>query len=113
MWPQSIRRVIVAEHRVDFRRYWDGLLAEAYKLGLNPYDGDCLVFLRGDRTQLRAIAGDPLGLFLIMRRFEGGRLRANFAFARDPKVRVITYAELMLLFEGASYTVHKRVKAWR
>lgn len=113
MWPQAIRRVIIAEHRVDFRKRFDGLLGESYRLGTDPYDGDCVVFLKGDHTQLRALAGDRLGLFLVCRRFEGGRLRATFAFARDPKATTITMAELMMLFEGVSYTVEKRVKAWR
>ena len=113
MWPQTIRRVIIAEHRIDFRKRFDGLLSESYKLGLNPYEGDCVVFLKGDHTQLRALAGDALGLYMVCRRFEGGRLRAAFTFARDPKAKTITLAELHLLMEGASYTVHKRVRAWR
>ena len=113
MWPASIRRVIIAEHRCDFRKRFDGLLSESYRLATNPYDGDCIVFLKGDHTQLRALTGDGLGLYLVCRRFEGGRLRATFAFARDPKATTITLAELMMLFEGASFTVHKRVKGWR
>ena len=113
MWPQTIRRVIIAEHRVDFRRRFDGLLSESYKMGTDPYDGDCVVFMMGNRTQLRVLTGDALGLTMICRRFEGGRLRATFAFARDPKATTITLGELTLLMEGASYTVHKRVKAWR
>lgn len=113
MWPQTIRRVIIAEHRVDFRRRFDGLLAESYRLGLDPYDGDCVVFLKGDRTQIRALAGDRLGLYLVCRRFDGGSLRTTFAFARDPKATTITLSELLMLFDGACFTVHKRVKPWR
>ncbi len=113
MWPSSIRRVIIAEHRVDFRKRFDGLLSESYKIGANPYDGDCILFFKGDHTQLRALAGDALGLYLICRRFEGGRLRANFTFAANPKSTTITFAELMMLLEGASFSVHKRVRSWR
>lgn len=113
MWLTTVRRVLIAEHRIDFRKRFDGLLAEAYRLGADPYEGDCVVFLKGDHTQVRAIAGDLLGLYLVCRRFEGGRLQTCFGFARDPKATTISLAELMLLFEGASYTVHKRVKAWK
>lgn len=113
MLPSSIRRVLIAQHRCDFRKRFDGLLGEAYRLGANPYDGDCVVFLKGDHTQLRALVGDRLGLYLVCRRFEGGRLRANFTFARDPAASTITMAELSLLFEGASFTVHRRVKEWK
>ena len=37
--PVTIRRVLLAQHRVDFRKGPDGLLAEAYRLGAEPYDG--------------------------------------------------------------------------
>lgn len=113
MLPSMIRRVLVAHHRTDFRKRFDGLLGESYRLGADPYAGDCVVFLKGDHTQLRALTGDKLGLYLICRRFEGGSLRANFTFVRDPLCKVITLAELSLLFEGASFTVHRRVKEWK
>jgi hypothetical protein len=41
----KIRRVFLARHRVDFRRRFDGLLAEAFQLGVDPYDGDCVLFV--------------------------------------------------------------------
>lgn len=113
MLPSLIRRVLIAEHRTDFRKRFDGLLGEAYRLGADPYAGDCIVFLKRDRTQLRALTGDRLGLYLVCRRFEGGSLRANFAFVREPTCSTISMAELGLLFEGASFTVHRRVREWQ
>lgn len=113
MLSVKIRRVFLARHRVDFRRRFDGLLAEARQLGADPYDGDCVLFVKRDHTQLRAIVGDCVGLYLICRRFEGGRLRDIAAFARDPHATEITTAELSLLLEGASFTVHRRAAAWR
>jgi hypothetical protein len=110
MLTSTIRRVILAQHRVDFRKRFDGLLGEAYRLGADPYSGDCVVFLKGDHTQLRALVGDRLGLYLVCRRFEGGSLRTSFSFARDPASTSITSAELGLLLEGASFTVHRRVR---
>ena len=62
MLPSLIRRVLIAQHRTDFRKRFDGLLAEAYRLGADPYAVDCIVFLKGEGTQLRALAGDSLGL---------------------------------------------------
>jgi len=50
MLPVTIRRVLYAQHRVDFRKRFDGLLAEAYALGADPYAGDCVLFLKRDRT---------------------------------------------------------------
>ena len=113
MLSVKVRRVFLAGHRVDFRRRFDGLLAEARLLGADPYDGDCVMFIKRDHTQLRAIVGDAVGLYLICRRFEGGRLRDVATFARDPQATEISSAELSLLLEGASFTVHRRALAWR
>ena len=112
MIPITLERVILATHTVDFRKHFDGLLAESYKLGANPYQGDCIVFLKRDRTQIRALAGDKLGLFLIARRFDAGRFQSMFHFANNPSCTTISTAELSLLFEGASFTVHRRIRAW-
>lgn len=113
MLPVSIHRVLLAEYRVDFRKGLDGLLAEAYRIGAVPYDGDCVVFIKKDRTQLRAIVGDNLGLYLIHRRFEGGRLGPLLQFAERPGMRAISTGELSLLLDGASFTIHQKAKAWR
>lgn len=113
MLPVTVRRVLLAEHRVDFRKYHDGLLAEAYRIGADPYDGDCVVFVKKDRTQIRVLVGDSYGLYLVSRRFEGGRLRVLLRFAEQPSTRTVSTGELSLLLEGSSFTVHKRAKAWR
>jgi len=113
MLPVTVRRVLLAEHRVDFRKGFNGLLAEAYQLGAAPYDGDCVVFVKKDRTQLRCLVGDHLGLYLTSRRFEGGRLRTLLEFADRPSSKTVTTGELSLLLEGSSFTVHQRAKSWR
>jgi hypothetical protein len=111
--PVTIRRVLLVEHRVDFRKGFDGLLGEALSIGAKPYDGDCVVFVKRDKKQLRALVGDGLGLYLVSRRFEGGRLRLLIEFTERPGAKTVSTGELSLLLEGASFTVHKRAKAWR
>jgi hypothetical protein len=113
MLPVTVQRVFLAEHRVDFRKGFNGLLAEAIRVGAQPYDGDCIVFVKKDRTQLRALVGDRYGLYLVLRRFEGGRLRALLQFAEQPGARTMSAGELSLLLEGSSFTVHARAKSWR
>lgn len=113
MLPVKVRLVFLAQHRVDFRKQIDGLLGEAYRLGADPYDGDCVVFVKRDFTQLRALVGDPIGVYLVTRKFEGGRVRVLESFADRPTGVPITTGELSLLLEGARYTVHKRAKAWK
>lgn len=113
MLPVTVRRVFLAQHRVDFRKQLNGLLGEAYRLGAQPYDGDCVVFVKKDRTQLRALVGDRVGLYLVSRRFEGGCLQTLLRFAEQPESTTISMAELSLLLEGASFTVHKRARTCR
>jgi hypothetical protein len=91
----------------------DGLLAEAYRLGAEPYDGDCVLFVKRDQTQLRALFGDGVGLYLVTRRFEGGRLRVLLAWAELPSTATISTGELSLLLEGKTFTIHQRARAWR
>ncbi len=110
MLPVAIRRVFMAQHRVDFRKQLNGLLGEAYRLGANPYDGDCVLFVKKDHRQLRALVGERVGLYLVSRRFEGGRLRTLVRFAEEASRTSISTAELSLLLEGATFTVHKRAR---
>lgn len=110
MVPVTLRRVFMAQHRVDFRKQLNGLLGEAYRLGADPYNGDCVLFVKKDHTQLRALVGDRVGLYLVSRRFEGGRLRTLLAFSEQPSAKSISTAELSLLLEGATFTVHKRAR---
>lgn len=113
MLSVTIRRVFFAHHRIDFRRHFDGLLAEAYRLGANPYCGDCILFVKRDQTQLRAIIGDSVGLYLVYRRFEGGKIKKLIDFVKEPSTSKISAAELSLLLEGATFTIHRRPKSWR
>ena len=70
MLPVTVRRVFLVEYRVDFRKRFDGLLGEAYRVGAQPYDGDCIVFIKKDRTQIRVLVGDSYGLWLSWRSHE-------------------------------------------
>ena len=63
--------------------------------------------------QIRALVGDGLGLYLVSRKFEGGRLRSLLRFAEEPRANTISTGELSLLLEGSSFTVHHRARAWR
>lgn len=109
----QVRDVFIAQYRVDFRKGFNGLLAECYKLQLDPYSGQCVVFVHKSWRQLKALFGDSRGLILIQRRFEGGAMRSMFPFLEDPTFVSVSQAEVALLFEGANFTVHTKAKSWR
>jgi hypothetical protein len=60
-----------------------------------------------------ALFGDGVGLYLVTRRFEGGRLRVLLAWAELPSAATISAGELSLLLEGKTFTIHQRARAWR
>jgi hypothetical protein len=109
MFPCRISRLILHSGKIDFRKQWNGLLQEARRLGFDPYAGEMVVFVKRDKTQLRAICGDEKGLYLFSRRFEGGSLKFLFSDSQTS----ITEAELALWFEGAQFSIHRHVKSWR
>jgi hypothetical protein len=113
MLPVTPKRLVVAMHRVDFRKSWNGLLRECKQMGFDPYDGDCVVFIKRDKRQIRALLGDSLGLIMVSRRFDGGPLPFCWLTDATPEPEAISAAQLTLLLEGARCEVHKRVDAWK
>ena len=108
----GIRRVWLALYKTDFRKGHDGLLGEAYRAGLDPFLGDCLVFVGRDRQRFKVLFADPNGLWLAYKRFNKGTLRGRFAFLSEPRCSEITTGDLSMLLEGAHYTVHGRIEPW-
>lgn len=110
MFLENIRRVFVVVDIIDFRKFFNGLLNEAYKRGFNPYAGDGLVFINRNASQLRLLLGDSLGLFVLARRFDGKTLgRQRLLAGLDS---TITVGELALLFEGTAFRVERKVTSW-
>lgn len=110
MFLENIRRVFLVVDIIDFRKFFNGLLDEAYKRGFNPYAGDGLVFINRNASQLRLLLGDSLGLFVLSRRFDGktvGRKRLLEGLRST-----MTVGELAMLFEGAAFRVEQKVTGW-
>ncbi|MFY7928245.1 MAG: IS66 family insertion sequence element accessory protein TnpB [Oligoflexus sp.] len=113
MLISSIQSVVFITAKTDFRKRFDGLLAEAYRLGFDPYQGSCLVFVKTDRTQLRVLYGDGYGLYLLCRRFEGSRFRIPGNFITPQLQKTISLGELAFILEGATFNVVRHVKRWK
>lgn len=103
----NLQQIIVFSGKVDFRKRFDGLLALCYKNNYNPYEGDCVVFVSRNSREVRTFFGDELGLYLLCRRFEGGKVKAFFS------KQEITQGELNFLLQGAQISVLHKVKPWK
>lgn len=108
--PAKLRFIHVAMHRVDFRKSHDGLLAEAYTMGLNPFEGDVILFVGRCRRRMKLLFADESGLWLAFKRFNAQAMKTKFRFLIDPQVNQISMAELQMFFEGNAYTVDRRLR---
>lgn len=107
-----VKEVFIAQHRVDFRLGVFGMKAEMAKLDLDPYAGDCCVFIHPSHRQIRVVSASPTGCFLIIKVFEAGALKQKLRFLQDPSFVEISKLELALLLEGASISKIERVPDW-
>jgi IS66 Orf2 like protein len=105
-------RIWLARHRVDFRRHHDGLLAEAYKMSLDPFAGDIIIFVGKHRRAIKLLYADTTGLWLSWKKFTMEAMKTHVPFLTDPFCQSITAAELAMLMEGSSYSINKKVTAY-
>ena len=103
-----VRRIFIVEHWVDFRKGHPGLLAEAFRLGRDPYAGDLLIFVGRNRRTLKVLYADPSGLWVSHKQFTGDFIKTKLRFLSDPTATEITQAEMAMILEGAAYSVQRR-----
>jgi len=109
MLTTRVRRIFLARQKVDLRKAHSGLLAEAFKMGLDPYMGDLVIFVGRGRGSLKVLYADPTGLWCSVKQFTLEAMKTRFRFLDDPTATEITQAELAMIAEGAAYHIDKRV----
>jgi hypothetical protein len=85
------------------------LIAEAFKLGKDPYMGDLLIFVGRGKSRLKLLYADATGLWLSTKIFTVEAMKTKLRFLSDPACTEITDAELALVLEGSAYTITRRV----
>lgn len=108
----NITKIYLAQHKVDFRKGHTGLLAESFKLKLNVWDGDCILFLNKNKTSIKILYADTTGLWLSTKLFSASAMKTKFKFLNEEKCDEITRAEMAMLFEGARFEVMAKAKEW-
>jgi hypothetical protein len=96
---QIVKRVIICHFRVDFRRAHNGLMASAVGAGLDPNEGDLVLFVGRRRDRIKILFRDSSGCMMIYKLFDELYLQ-NFKFYDDPNSREVSAAEVALLLEG-------------
>ena len=108
----KVKRVWLARHRVDFRKQELGLLAEMYRLGVDPFDGDCVIFIGKGKRKIKILYADPTGTWLSKKAFSKEAMKTRFKFIEQPQIKSISWSDLAMLIEGANYQVDGRVSDW-
>lgn len=102
-----MKQIVLFSGQIDFRKRFDGLLALCYQSDYDPYKGDCVVFASRNFKEVRVFFGDELGLYMVCRRFEGGRMKMLF------NKKEMTVGELSFLLQGAQISVLQKAKPWK
>lgn len=105
----KIRAIWLARYKVDFRKGHWSLLAEAYSLGLDPLQGDLILFISRDKRKLKLLYNDTTGIWLSHKLFYEKAMKSLVPFEDVPCKVSLSSAELAMLIEGSSFTVHKRL----
>lgn len=105
-------RVWLAQHRVDFRKQHQGLLAECYKMALDPFQGDIVIFIGKNRRRIKVIYADSTGYWVSSKVFSMEAMKTRFSFLTEASCKSVTSAELSMLMEGTRFTVEKKVRSY-
>ena len=112
MMSAKRQRIWLARHRVDFRKGHSGLLAESYKMSLDPFLGDVVIFIGRNRRRIKVLYADGTGLWISAKLFTLEAMKTKLNFLSEPSCAQITSAELALLMDGSRYTIEKRVATY-
>ena len=113
MLQHTIKRIFIIRTPIDFRKGASSLTAIMYSYSLDPYNGDCLVCINRSRTSVKILCGNAVGVWLLERRFEGGRLSSPWEFLYEPTMTEVTVSQIAMLLDGHNFTVKKTVKPFK
>lgn len=105
-------KIWLARHRVDFRKQHQGLLAEAYKINLDPFAGDVIIFVGRRLRRIKVLYADVSGLWVSTKLFTNEAMKTKLVFLTDPSCDEISQSELALLIDGSRYKIEKKIVAY-
>jgi hypothetical protein len=99
----AVKRLCLVHHKVSFQNQHEGLLGEAYRLNLDPYDGDLVVFIGRRKNAVKLLFSDPSGIWVGYKRFHRGVVSRDFKFLDDPLATVVNPSAVAQLIEGSQF----------
>jgi hypothetical protein len=98
-----VSRICIVNHIVSFRKSHDGLLGEAFKLGLDPYKGDLVVFIGRHKNAIKILFSDRSGIWVGYKKFHQGVVSREFKFLEDPSATMVSPSDVTKLIEGTRF----------
>lgn len=108
----TISKIWLARHIVDFRCSHDGLLAHANRVGVKIFSGEAILFIGRDKKKLKLLFSDENGLWVAYKKFHQKGLKLRLEFLENPTKTKLTKAELKMLLSGASYISGGKPAPW-
>ena len=108
-----VKRVLLAQWTVDFRKGHLGLLGECRNAGFEPWSGDCMLFISKNKLSVKILFADPTGLWVANKQFAKGALATEFKILQRPEAQVLSFSELAMLLDGNRFIVTKRKQTWQ
>lgn len=104
------QKIWIACYAIDFRKGLDGLMAESYRMGIDPFKGDIIIFISKDKRKAKILACNNIYAQLDYRRLHRGSFQ--IPFLPEKGCRQIDPAETQLFLEGHRYMINKRTLPW-
>ena len=101
----AVKRLCLIRHKVSFRLQHEGLLSVAYRLGLNPYEGDLVVFIGRRKNAIKLLFSDQNGIWIGYKKFHRGIVSRHFKFLVDETATIVAPSDISLLIEGSQFTL--------
>lgn len=101
----AVKRICLVHHKVSFQYQHEGLLGEAYRLNLDPYNGDLVVFIGRRKNAVKLLFSDPSGIWIGYKRFHRGVVSRDFKFLDDPSATVVNPSAVAQLIEGSQFSI--------
>lgn len=104
---RKIKRIFVANYKVDFRKSYDGLMGEAYRMGLNPLAGDLVLFFSKNGIRLKVLFCDTTGDCVLNKRLYKNPRHRGKELSKIPSQIEIDSSTLTWLLQGGIWQNEK------
>lgn len=85
-------------------------MAESYRLGIDPFKGDIIIFVSKDKRKAKILSCNEIYAQVDYRRLHLGGFQ--IPFLSEKRCRQIAPAEIQIFLEGHRYIIKERTPPW-